>query len=119
HWDAEAGELVVAIALADAEIEPAAGQQVEGGGLFGQENRVVPGQDRHRGAEAERGGAGADPGQQVQRGRNLSEAGEVVLDEKGALVAECLGLNVVLDELAIADCAVNVRPAPLGLRAPE
>jgi len=52
HVDAEALELVVAIALADAEIESPARQQVERRGLLGQENGVVPGQDDDRSAEA-------------------------------------------------------------------
>src|SRR6185437_16584753 len=63
HGDAEADELVVAIALADAEIEPAAGQQVEGRRLLGEQHRVVPRQDQNGGAEPDGAGAGADPGQ--------------------------------------------------------
>ena len=54
----------MAIALADAEIEPAAGQQVDGRGLLGEQHRVVPGQHHHGGADAQRLGAG---GTQVSR----------------------------------------------------
>ena len=52
HRHAEAGKLVVAIALADTEIEPPAGQQIEGRGLLGEQHRVVPRQYHHRGTEA-------------------------------------------------------------------
>ena len=83
HRNAEARELVVAIALADAEFEPAAGQQVDGGGLLGQQHRIVPGQHHHRGAEPQRLGARREPGQQRQARRNLAEASEMMLDHEG------------------------------------
>ena len=122
HRDAEARELVPAIALADAEIEPSAGQQVKRRGLLGQQDRVVPRQDQHGGAEAQRRGARAEPGQQVEAGRDLAEAGEMVLDDKGAVKAERLGLDIVLDPLAEALAAVGHFRAGAGpprLRAAE
>ncbi len=82
HRHAEAGEFVVAIAFADAEIEPAARQQVEGRRLLGQQYRVVPRQDHDRGAEAQMPSARAEPGQQVDRRRDLAIPGEVVLDDE-------------------------------------
>ena len=108
HRHAEPGELVVAVALADAEIEPSAGQQIECGGLLGQQHRVVPRQHQHRGAEPQMAGAGAEPGQQVEARRNLAEAGEMVLDEKGAVIAQRLGLDIVVDELAETLAAVGI-----------
>src|SRR5437763_1278446 len=51
HIDAEAGEFIVAVALADAEIEPAAGQEIEGRGLLGEQYRVVPRQNDDGSAE--------------------------------------------------------------------
>src|SRR3989304_3021118 len=45
--DAETGEFVVPVALADPEIEPAAGEQIEGRRLFRQQPRVVPGEPHH------------------------------------------------------------------------
>jgi hypothetical protein len=57
HRDAEALELVVAITLADAEIEAPAGQQVERRRLLGEQHRVVPRQHQHGGAEPQRRGA--------------------------------------------------------------
>src|SRR5205823_12107058 len=108
HIDAEAGELVVAVALADAEIEPAAGQEVEGRGLLGQKDRIMPGQHNDGGAEPQRRRAGAKPGQEVQRRRNLAVSGEMVLDYKGAAKAERLGLDIVFDEVAEAFAAVEL-----------
>jgi hypothetical protein len=67
HRNVEAGEFVVAVTFADAEIQAATGKQVESGGLFCEQDGVVPWQHDHRGAEAQRAGAGAEPGQQVQR----------------------------------------------------
>ena len=43
----------------------------------------------------------------------------MVLDEERALVAERLGLEVLLDELAEPGAAVDVGPAAPGLRAAE
>ena len=44
HRDAEPVELAPAITLADAEIEPAVREKIEGRGLLGQQRRIVPGQ---------------------------------------------------------------------------
>src|SRR5262249_14461117 len=105
---AKAGELVPAVAFADTEIEPAAGQQIEGRGLLGEQHRVVPGQHQDGGAEAQLPGAGAEPGQEVETGRDLAEPGEVMLDEKRAVIAERLGFDIVVDELAKTLTAVAV-----------
>ena len=52
--NAETLELAVAVALADAEVEPAAGDEVEGRGLLGEQDRVVPGQGHDGGPEPQR-----------------------------------------------------------------
>src|SRR5712691_1691180 len=54
HRHAKAVELAPAIALADAEIEAAVGEEVERRGLLGQQRRVVPGQYQDGGAEPQR-----------------------------------------------------------------
>ena len=119
HRDAEADELVVPVALADAEIQPPARQQIDRRRLFGQQHRVVPGQHDHRGAKPQRARARADPGEQVQRRRDLAEAGEVMLDDERALIAERLGLDDVLDVVLEAGGAVDVGAAALRLRRAE
>ena len=119
HRDAEARELVVAVALADAEFEPAAGQQIDGGRLLGEQHRVVPGQHHHGGAEPQRLGARREPGQQVEARRDLAEAGEMMLDHEGRVVAQRLGLDVVFDVVAKALTAVEVGAAALRLGAAE
>src|SRR5207237_10287814 len=96
------------------EIEPAAGQQVEGRGLLGEQDRVVPRQYQYGGAEAQGRGARAEPGQQVEAGRDLAEPGEMVLDDKGRVKAERLGLDIVRDPVAEALAAVGIRRQGIG-----
>ena len=74
----------------------------------------MPGQHDHRGAEPQPSGAGAEPGQQVERRRDLAIAGEMMLDDKGAVKPERLGLDVVFDEIAKPFAAVE-----LGSAAPR
>src|SRR5260370_42059341 len=50
--NAETTKLVLSIAAANTEIETPTRQEVEGRGLLSQENGIVPGQHRHRGAQA-------------------------------------------------------------------
>ena len=117
--NAEAGKLVVPIALADAKLEPPVREQVDGRGLLGEQHRIVPGQHQHRGAEPQRRGARRHPGEQVEARRHLTEAGEVMLDHERGVVAERLGLDVVLDEVAEPLRRVEVRAATLRLRRAE
>src|SRR5436305_12978474 len=94
HIDAESGELVVAVTLADPEIEPAARQQIQRRRLLGEQYRVVPRQHEHRGAEPQCRGARAEPGQQIEARRHLPETGEMVLDDKGGMKAERLRFDI-------------------------
>jgi hypothetical protein len=64
-------------------------------------------------------GAGAEPGQQVETCRDLAKAGEVMLDEKGAVIAKPLGLDIVLDEFAKPLTAVGIGAGASRLRAAE
>src|SRR5712691_3941540 len=100
--DAEAGELIGAIALADAEIEPSVRQEVEGRRLFRDQRRIVPGQHDNRGAEADPLGAGGEVGEQVERGGDLAEPGEMMLDQEHAGKPELLGGHHVFDEIVVA-----------------
>jgi len=66
--DAEAGEFVVPVAFADAEIQPPAGQQIDRRRLLGQQYRLST---AARSPPAERiRESSRDPGQQVQRRRH-------------------------------------------------
>src|SRR4029077_18990516 len=69
--------------------------------------------------EAQIAGAGAEPSQEIEARRDLAKAGEVVLEEKSAVVAEHLGLDIVLDEVAEALAAVGVGAAAPGLGTAE
>ena len=100
HWHVETGEFVVAVAFADAEIQSSSRQQVQRRCLFGQQNRIVPGQHDHRGAKPQPVRARTEPGQQVQRRRDLAETGEMMFHHEGAVKAQRLGFDVVVDEVA-------------------
>src|SRR5713101_7057940 len=79
----------------------------------------MPGQHEYRGAQAQPARARAEPGQQVERGRDLAIAGEVVLDDERAVEAERLGLDVVVDELAEPLAAVELGTAASRRRTAE
>ncbi len=111
---AEPGELVVAVALADAEIEPSAGEQIDGRGLLGEQNRIVPRQHQHGGAKPQGLSLCRHPGEQREAGGDLAEACEVVFNQKGRVIAERLGLDIVVDELAVAVAGIHIGPAVAG-----
>src|SRR5262249_3153742 len=94
-------------ALPDPKIEPAPGEKIERRGLFGQQHRVVPRQHHHRGAETEAGRARPEPGEEIQRRRDLTVSGEMVLDDERAVKAERLRLDVVVDEVANSLAAIE------------
>src|SRR3989442_9222810 len=119
HRHAEARELVVPIALADPEIEPAPGQEIERRGLFRQQHRVVPWQHHDSGAETQPARARSDPGQEIERGRHLTVAREVVLHDERAVQAQRLRLDVVVDEIAKSLAAVEFRTTAPRRRTAE
>src|SRR5262245_12166708 len=108
HRHTKAGELIVPVTLADTEIEPAPGQEIEGCRLLRQQHGIVPRQYCYCRAQSQPARAGAKPGQQVERGRYLTEAGEMVLDDEGAVQAKRLGLDVVVDEIPEPLAAVEL-----------
>ena len=63
----EACELVVPVAFANAKIEPAPREKVEGRDLLGEQHRVVPGQHEDGGAEPEPRRACREEGHQGER----------------------------------------------------
>ena len=115
----EAHELVVAVALADAKIEPAARHHVDRRRLLGEQHRVVPRQHHHRAADAQRGRSHGKAGQQRQRGRNLVPAGEMMLDQKRRAIAQRLGLDVQLQVVMEALPALGRMFVGAGLRGAE
>src|SRR5712691_8171830 len=71
----------------------------------------MPGQHNHRCTKPQSERARAEPSQEVERGRDLAIAREVVLDDKGAVKTERFGLDVVFDEIAVPFAAVEVGTA--------
>jgi len=114
--DRETPELVLAITLADAEIEPALRQEVQGRGLLGQDHRIVPRQHHHGSAEPQGRGARREPRQQRQRGRDLVPAGEVMLDQEGTVIAERFRFDVEVDEVMKALVHRGAGKRAVGLR---
>ena len=107
------------VALADAEIEPAAGDQIERRGLLGEQHRIVPRQHDHRGAEPQRRGAHGERGLQHQGGGDLVPAGEMMLDQEARAIAERLGLDRGVEIVAEALPALGRKVAAVGLRRAE
>src|SRR5262249_1578377 len=78
---------------------PAVRQQIERRGLLGEDDRIVPGQGHHRGAEPQAARACGEPGEQRERGSNLIPSAEMVLDQKGGVIAQRFGFDVEIDEV--------------------
>src|SRR5262245_23850065 len=116
--DAEAVELGLAIALADAEVDAPAAEKIERGDLLGDQHRVVPGQHHDGGAQANVPRARREIGQYRHRGRNLAMAGEMMLHHEELAETQPIGFAHILDETLIA-LAVLETQAPLGARATE
>ena len=76
----------VAVALADAEIEAAAREQIERRHLLGEQHRIVPRQHHHGGAEPQAAGARrATKLSRLSEAETWLDAGEMVLDHEQAL----------------------------------
>ena len=116
--DAEAVELGLPIALADAEIEAAAREQIERRRLLGDEHGIVPGQHDDGGAEPNVARLRREIGKQGERGRDLAVAGEMMLDQEHVAEAESVGLDHVVDEAVVAEAVFEADRA-LGARAAE
>src|SRR5690606_25382622 len=112
----KAAELVVAVALADAEVEPAVGEEVERRRLLREQHRVVPGQDDDGGAEPKAAGARGKVGEQVERRRDLGPAAEVMLDDEARAVAERVRLDAEFHVIvkSLAHRAARARCGCLG-----
>src|SRR6516225_8508330 len=112
-WNREARELRRAVPLANAEVEPAVGQQIERGDLLCEQYRIVPRQHHHGGTEADFLCASSQIAEEVERSRKLPDAREVVLDYEHAVIAELFGAEHVVDVFAVAQ-AVSDRPFARG-----
>ena len=102
-------------AAADAELQPAAGDEVGGAGVLGHVERVLVAHVDHGRADLDPAGARADRGEQRERRAEL--AGEVVDAEIGAVGAQLLGRHGQVDRLEqrvappvrVCDCGDGVQ----------
>ena len=120
--DVEAAELEPRGALADAEIDPAVGDDVERGDAFGGARRVVVVRDHLADAVAEADAVGQRRGAGEEdlgrRGvRILLE--EVMLDLPGIVVAEPVGEHDLVERLVEQPLLVARRPGPRQLQLVE
>ena len=116
HRHAEPVELQLAVALADTEIEPSAGEQIQRRRLFGHQHRIVPRQHHHAGAKPDAAGFGGQIGQQRHRGGDLALTGEVMLHHEQLVKAQTFGFQHIIDEALIALAILNAHAA-LGASA--
>ena len=112
----EACELVVAVAFADSEIEPAAREKIQGRNLLGKQHRIVPWQHKNRRAEAKARRTSRDKGQEGERRRDLADVGEVMLGHEARMETERFGLDVGFDEIEEALRRSPPRRATAALR---
>ena len=101
---AEALELDLVPAHADAEAEAAAAQHIEGGGLLGHQGGLALGQDQHRGGEADLLGAAGEEAEQHER---------VMIGGGGGAhpPASRIGIGVLAQHMV--GCDEEVEPEPL------
>ena len=87
-------------AAADAELEPAAGEQIRGGGVLRHVQRVLVAHVDDAGADLDPAGLDADRGEERERRGELAR--EVVDADERAVDADLLGGDGELDRLAAA-----------------
>src|SRR5690242_2031429 len=109
NWNRKAFEFGGPVAFANAEIEAAITEKIEGCHLFSEQDRVVPWQHDNGRAETYALGAPGKIAQEVQRCGELPNAREVVLDHEDAVKTELLCAQDVVDILAVSN-AVSGRP---------
>ena len=91
HVDAESFELIFLVAPANADFEPAAAEQVDGGEFFGHDQRMMQRQGNDGGAEPDPVGAGGQVRQQQQRPRRVAVVQEMMLGDPELGKAELFG----------------------------
>src|SRR5262245_22106327 len=92
-------ELVVAVALAHSEIEPAAREQIQGRNLLRKQHWVVPWQHKDRRAEAKARRTSRNKRQERESRRDLADACKVVLGHEARMEHEYFGLDVGFNEI--------------------
>src|SRR6185312_7603235 len=100
--DTEPREFRLAIAPADTEIEPSAGQQIERRRFFRDQHRIVPAQHHDGCTEPDPARPRREIRENVQRGRDLAVYSEMVLDNEHGVEAERLGFADIVDIIGIA-----------------
>ena len=91
HAEAEGGEFAPGEAAAHAETEPALGEIVQHRGLFGDPQRIVPGQDDGRRADVDVRADGGHVGHELDVVRHERVIGEMVFGRPEAIEAEIGG----------------------------
>jgi hypothetical protein len=97
----EVGELLVPVAGREAQIQPAAGEQVGDRGVLGQPQRVVQRGEQHRGAQPDAPRAGAQGGDHGEQRGQVAVVDQVVLGQPHGVEAPALGRHGEVNGLLI------------------
>ena len=117
--DLKSLELAVAVAFADAEIEPALRKEIERCRFFGEQHRIVPRRHDDCRAEPKRLRAHGQRGEQHQGRRDLIPAAEMVLNREARVKAERLGLDIEIEEVEKTLAGFRAKSGPIRLRRTE
>ena len=109
--DAEALELLDAVAEADAEVEASIAEDIDGGGVLGDADRVVQGQQQDPGADPDARGEARDRGGDGQHGGGVAVVDEVVLGDPDVVVAKRFGELDLVEQFVVE---LGPGLAPLG-----
>ena len=106
-------------ALANAEIEPTGGKEVERGRLLCEQNRIVPWRHDDSGAQPQCRRAHCQGRKQHQRGGKLVPTAEMMLHRKARMKPERLCLNIEIKKFEKAAASLRSEACNIGFRRTE
>ena len=91
----------ILVAESDAEVEAAVGEDVDGGGVFGDPDCIVQRQQQDPGADPDASGQAGDGGGDGQDGGCVAVVDEVMFGDPDVVVAELLGVDDFIENLVV------------------
>ena len=117
--DLKTFEFAVAVAFANAEIEPTGGKKVERGRLLCEQNRIVPWRHDDSGAQPQCRRAHCQGSKQHQRGGNLVPTAEMMLHRKARMKPERLCFDIEIKEFEKAAAGLRTEAWNIGFGRTE